>query len=134
MGAVSSTTKPALPAVDGASKRTEDRDFLGARGAQVLLEEGLALLVEVLARRCHHLGRVLGGFFRRVDAAHREVRHAGAERLVEMGRGVRGREMHRVAEPGEGHGQSSSDGGLADPALAHRQDDAVPVAGQLRDE
>ena len=82
----------------------------------------------------HHLGRVVGGLLRRVDAAHRQVRHPLAERQVEVGRRVGGREVHRVPEPRQGHGQPRGDGGLADPALAHREDDAVPVRGELGDE
>ena len=75
VGAVSSTTKPPLPAstVRAKARKTAISSVHGERRSSS--SRALPCVVEVLARGRHHLGRVLGGLLGRVDAADGEVRH-----------------------------------------------------------
>ena len=120
-----------LAPLHDASEGTKDRDLLSARGPQILFEQGLALLVEVLARGRHDLGRVLGGFLGRVDAAHRQVRHARAERQVEMGRGVGGGKEHLMPAAGQATARLVATVVLPTPPLPMVRMTPCPCAGRV---
>ena len=77
---------------------------------------------------------VLGDGLLRVDPFDREVRRPRLERLVQVCGRVGGREQHLVSSGGELEGDSGGDCGLADAALAHAHDQAVPVGLEVVDE
>ena len=120
--------KAILAAIDGAGEGPKDRDLFGARGTQILFEEGFPLRIEIASGSRHHFRRIVLRLRRRVDATHRQVRDPLTEGQIQVSRRVGGREVDPVPEPRQGKRHLRRDRGLTDAPLAHREDDPVASA------
>ena len=122
---------------DRAGKGAEHGDLGRARGAQVLYEHGPGLSVHPLSG----LGQDLGGIGRshlvRVYPAHPQPGRAASASTYDgsnVGRRVGGGELHLVASACQFDGDRHRQGGLADPALAHREHEPSAAFGHLVDQ
>ena len=109
----------------------EDGDLFRARGAKIFLQECAGVLVETGAGGCHHVLDVAADLCLRVDATDLESVDGAVERLFEMRRRIGGRQLDRMAASRELDRNRRGERRLADPALAHHQDEALPVRRQL---
>jgi len=74
---------------------------------------------------------VAGRLDARVDPGDLEGGQGPGEGGVDVGGGIRRRQVHGQATLGQGDGDRGGDGGLADAALAHDHDHGVALVGEV---
>ena len=109
----------------------EHRHLFGAGGLQILQQQSLLLRVEPGRLRGHDLVDVAPRLDLRVDAAHLQPRQVALQGAGQVRRRIGGAQVHGLATLHQADGQRRGDGGLADAALAHHHDQAVPSLGQV---
>jgi hypothetical protein len=116
--------------IHGAGERAKHGDLFSARGAQVFFEQRAPVTIEA-GCRCQHLLRVDSCLNRGIDPLDAQpVGRLFGQCVRKMGRGLGGGEGHGMAAIDQADGQCRGKGGLANPALSHREDDAV--AGRVQ--
>ena len=126
--------KLVLPLRYLAGKGAEHRDFLGAGGPKILLQQRPAGFVHRRSRRGENVLPIRFGLCNRVNAANRQSRHFAGQGFGDMRRRIGCREMHGVPALRQSDGNRRCDGGLSNSAFAHCHDDTTPRGGKVGDQ